>query len=139
MPLEGLAPPFGVIHVVIMVEPIALKTGYCRQWLVFLPSWNFAGSLWSGSSEREEVSMGLGLILFGSSSGTCCSAAMVDCSTASTSQKRFKLDFRLLSSRDRYVDCGSFLFVSGVRPEIVQPRTVACSTGKLPGRVRLPD
>jgi len=31
VPLEGLAPPFGVIHVVvIMVEPFALKTGYGR-------------------------------------------------------------------------------------------------------------
>ena len=83
--------------------------------------------------------MRLGPILFGSSLQACCSAVMVDCSKFSTFQKRFRLCSRLLSSLTRNLCCGSFCFVSGVRPEIVQPRTVSCSTGKLPEHVCLPD
>ena len=85
------------------------------------------------------MSMGLGPILFRGFSKACCSAVMVDCSTASTSQKWFKLDFRLLFSRDRCVDCEPFCMAAGVLPQTVQPKAVSCSTGKLPGCMRLPD
>ena len=79
--------------------------------------------------EREEVSMGLGPILFGSFSQACCSAGIVDCPTASTSVKRFKLDFRLLSSRDKCVDCEPFCMAAGVLPQTVQPKAVFCRNG----------
>jgi hypothetical protein len=76
--------------------------------------------------------MGLGPILFGSCS------LMVDCSMCSTSQKRFKLDFRQLSSRDRNVHCEPFCVAASVRPQTVQPKTLSYITGKFPGHVHLP-
>ena len=73
--------------------------------------------------------MRLGHILFGSSSQACCSAVVVDSSTGSTSQKRFKLDFRQLSSRDRNVYSEPFCVAAGVLPRTVQPKAVSCRTG----------
>ena len=73
--------------------------------------------------------MGLSLILFRSFSKACCSAVMVDCSTASTSEKWYKLDFRLLSSRDRCVDYEPFCMAAGVLPQTVQPKAVSCRNG----------
>ena len=59
---------------------------------------------------------------------------MEDCSTDSTSRKRFELCSGLLPSWSRKVRCGSFLVVvtvTGVFPENVQPRTVRYRTGYL--------
>jgi len=108
------------------------------------------------SAERRDVPSWVGSILVGNltinlpsgcwvvcvrkcSSQAFCSAVMVDCSTGSTSQKQFRLCSNLLSSRRRNVCCAlSGVVVAGVRPASFQPRTVSCSTGKLPGHVRLP-
>ena len=72
-------------------------------------------------------------------SQSCCCIVMVDCSTGSTSQKRFKLCFRLLAYRSRnvcWVSCR--IVVAGFRPESIKPRNVICRTEWIPGRVLRP-
>ena len=112
------------------------------------------------SVERRDVPSYVGSILVGNlttnlpsgcwvvfvmkcSSQAFCSAVMVDFSTVSTSQKRFRLFSSQLVScwRDAWftlsfvVDVG--VVCGGVRPAAVQPNAVSCKTGN-PGRVRPP-